>query len=397
MYIVLHRDDEEIDNPSGRPVLSVDMYEVEFLRSLGFSWTDIATCLNISRSTLYRRLRSCHIPLQGYSDLSDSQVDQLIRQIKRDHPNDGEIMISAHLRSRGYRIPRSRLRAAIHRLDPSVHNRLSSVIRRRVYHVDSPNSVWHIDGNHKLIRWRFVVHSGIDGYSRLVVFLKCATNNKAETMLSAFINGVESYGLPNKVRSDLGGENVQVWRYVQEEHNDGFLHVIVGSSTHNERIERLWRDVHRCVLQPFANKFYSLEQSGLLDPLNEIDIFCLHFCYGPRINNCLASFQDAWNNHSLSTEHNATPYQLFVAGFLTSGLPDLNMPCGIQCSLPDARERVTVPRSSFHPCSVLQHQVQFSFDPLTFPNYFDDGLYLSVTSYIGQHLESNCQSCIVGE
>ena len=29
-------------------------------------------------------------------------------------------------------------------------------------------TIWHIDGNHKLIRWRFVVHRGIDGYSRMI-------------------------------------------------------------------------------------------------------------------------------------------------------------------------------------------------------------------------------------
>ena len=47
--------------------------------------------------------------------------------------------------------------------------------RRRVYSVEGPNSLWHIDGNHKLIRWKVVIHGGIDGHSRTIVFLKCAT------------------------------------------------------------------------------------------------------------------------------------------------------------------------------------------------------------------------------
>ena len=33
------------------------------------------------------------------------------------------------------------------------------------------------------IRWRFVIHAGIDGYSRMVVFIHCSTNNRAETKL----------------------------------------------------------------------------------------------------------------------------------------------------------------------------------------------------------------------
>ena len=73
-----------------------------------------------------------------------------------------------------------------------------------------------------------MVHGGIDGYSRLVVFLRCSSNNQSATMLSCFQKGVETYGLPNKVRSDLGGENVSVWRYVLEKHGNDTSHVIVG-------------------------------------------------------------------------------------------------------------------------------------------------------------------------
>ena len=44
-----------------------------------------------------------------------------------------------------------------------------------------PSSVWHLDGNHKLIRWQFVIHGGVDGLSRMIVFLQCSTNNAAHT------------------------------------------------------------------------------------------------------------------------------------------------------------------------------------------------------------------------
>lgn len=83
------------------------------------------------------------------------------------------------------------------------------------------------------------------------------------------------YGIPEKVRSDQGGENVEVWRYMIEQHAN-MSAIITGSSTHNERIERLWRDVHRCVTVIFHTLFYRLEEESLLDSLNEVDIFCLH-------------------------------------------------------------------------------------------------------------------------
>ena len=40
----------------GRPREEVDIYQVEFLRSIGYAWSKVATLLQISRSTLYRRL-----------------------------------------------------------------------------------------------------------------------------------------------------------------------------------------------------------------------------------------------------------------------------------------------------------------------------------------------------
>ncbi|KAJ6596615.1 hypothetical protein B0H10DRAFT_1648280, partial [Mycena sp. CBHHK59/15] len=31
-----------------------------------------------------------------------------------------------------------------------------------------PNSTWHMDGHHKLIKWGIVIHGIIDGYNRMV-------------------------------------------------------------------------------------------------------------------------------------------------------------------------------------------------------------------------------------
>ncbi len=85
------------------------------------------------------------------------------------------------------RVPRSRLHASIHRVDPiNTTFRRNIAIRRRRYNANGANAVWHIDGNHKMIRWHFVIHGGIDGFSRTVVFLKCSDNNRALTVLDAF-------------------------------------------------------------------------------------------------------------------------------------------------------------------------------------------------------------------
>ena len=81
------------------------------------------------------------------------------------------------------------------------------------------------------------VHSGIDGYSRVVTCLKVATNNTSQTALSAFLEGVSSYGLPLRVRTDRGGENALIAEYMVQHRGAGQGSIIMGRSVHNQRIE----------------------------------------------------------------------------------------------------------------------------------------------------------------
>ena len=245
--------------------------------------------------------------------MPDQQLDDIIRSIKPSHPNDGEVLLNGHLLRMGIRITRRGLREAIHRVDhQGVVSRQRSVVRRRIYSVPHPNYIWHIDGHHKFIRWRFVLHGAVDGFSRTIIYLCCTDNNRAQTVLRYFQQGVLDYGLPDYVRSDHGGENVDVWRYIIFNHNLDYSRAITGSSVHNERIERLWRDVHRCIASTYADLFRSMESSGCLDPLNEVDLYCLHYVFQPRMNRCIEEFVGSWNNHSISTEGNLSPNQLFI-------------------------------------------------------------------------------------
>ena len=109
-----------------------------------------------------------------------------------------------------------------------------------------------IDGHHKLIRWRFVTHAGIDGYSPLTTFIRCSTNNKAEMMYNTFMEGVQRFGLPSRVRTDQGRENIQVACHMLCHRGCSHSSVLVGSSVHNQRIERFYGEIYTSVLPPFT-------------------------------------------------------------------------------------------------------------------------------------------------
>ena len=88
-----------------------------------------------------------------------------------------------------------------------------AVLCHQTYLVSS-KALWHIKGYDKLVRWRMVIHGGIDGYSRLIMFLRVASNNRAHTVLRAFLQAVNKFGLPCRVRMDIGGENVKVAQFM---------------------------------------------------------------------------------------------------------------------------------------------------------------------------------------
>ena len=328
-----------------------------------------------------------------YSSISDAELDDKIVAIKQSFPNYGERMVMGHLLNSGIIVQRIRVRGSIHRVDPiNTALRRSVTVRRRVYHVDGPNSLWHVDTNHKIIKWRIVIQGCVDGYSRTLIYLRCSDNNRALTNLSFFVDAVQNYGLPERVRTDLGGENVDIWRYMVEQHETDSA-VITGSSTHNTRIERMWRDVYRCVSVSFCDAFHQLEEDGHLDVLNEVDMYCLHLVYIKKIDRCLKLFTESWNNHPLSTEQNRTPNQLFIEGALQQQAlhPTTRNPS--RCILPAPRDHVLVPRSIFSPCSALKHDLD-QIDTLRESNNFGMDYYLEtvliVTGYMKRvHFRKN--------
>ncbi len=136
----------------GRPKFEITQQQLEYL--LNFSCREVSDNLGVSLRTIRRRMTEYGLSVSSlYSNLSDGDLDVLVSQILHEYPNCGYRLMHGHLLCCGHRITQARVRNSMHRVDPEgLVIRWASTVQRRKYKVHAPLSLWHIDGNHKLIR-----------------------------------------------------------------------------------------------------------------------------------------------------------------------------------------------------------------------------------------------------
>ena len=84
---------------------------------------------------------------------------------------------------------------------------------------------------------------------------------------------MRKYGLPSRVHSDKGGENVLVSLFMLEKRGPGRGSMITGKSIHNQHIERFWRDLFTGCICHFYTLFRNLEEVGVLNADDSMDLF----------------------------------------------------------------------------------------------------------------------------
>ncbi|KAK4025114.1 hypothetical protein OUZ56_010617 [Daphnia magna] len=146
------------------------------------------------------------------------------------------------------------------------------------------------------------------------LYLKVSNNNRALSVLYSFLEGVSIYGVPSRVRTDKGGENILVGRYMITVRGTNRRSLIVGRSVHNQRIERFWVDVGNGCVTLFYNIFMEMLSSHILDTESAVDIFCLHHCFTHLIQQELDLLRKSWNCHRIRTCRNQTLNRMYYSG-----------------------------------------------------------------------------------
>lgn len=144
---------------SGRPSFYIPQEIIVYFLDHDFKIPDIAKMLNVSISTIKRRLKEYDISVyETYSQISDDELIDMIKSIQKEFPDAGYNTIRSIVKSKGHKVQRQRIRHTVKAVDPEgvLFRRLFlsvNRIHRRTYSVRAPRSLWHIDGNHKLIRY----------------------------------------------------------------------------------------------------------------------------------------------------------------------------------------------------------------------------------------------------
>lgn len=106
---------------------------------------------------------------KAFSEITDEELEAKIRSYREEKPEAGETYVISHLRDQRIRVPRERVRRAMHVVDGiGVRLRTKKEIIRQPYKNPRPMAVWHVDGHLKGILWGITIHGIIDGYSRKV-------------------------------------------------------------------------------------------------------------------------------------------------------------------------------------------------------------------------------------
>ena len=106
-----------LEKTGGRTKFAITKEQLANLRETGLTWAKIATCVSVSERTLYRRGQEFDIDGR-FSDLSNTELDELLKFILAVTPWAGGSYIRGSWRGSGLRTQLWRIRERLRVIDP---------------------------------------------------------------------------------------------------------------------------------------------------------------------------------------------------------------------------------------------------------------------------------------
>ena len=187
----------------------------------------------------------------------------------------------------GINIDKETVRLLLGILDPEgVEIRSRKRLQRRLYQVQGPNYMWHVDSYDKLKPYGICINGCIDGFSRRVLWLEAYTTSSDPAVIAGyFINMVRSeMGCPRIIRTDHGTENThigQMQQFLRRNQQDSFAKdksFMQGTSQNNQRIECWWSMLRKHFTQFWIELFAQLKHEGHFSG-DHPDKSLLQFCF----------------------------------------------------------------------------------------------------------------------
>ena len=104
----------------GRPCYDIDLDRATELHNMELSWQQIASAMGISRQTLYNHFIASgrSTARRPFTDISDDDLNILVRDITGQHPLAGSVNMRGHLESIGVHVPLNRVKESLRKVDP---------------------------------------------------------------------------------------------------------------------------------------------------------------------------------------------------------------------------------------------------------------------------------------
>jgi len=107
-----------LPSTGGRPLYELDVERALNLHGMGNPWESVADAMGISRKTMYNHLRRAGLSGRPeFTDMSDEELDEVVAEISIRHPFAGSLIVDGHLKAKGIRVARERVRESLRRVD----------------------------------------------------------------------------------------------------------------------------------------------------------------------------------------------------------------------------------------------------------------------------------------